>query len=177
MLKFLLTIMKFSLSSFGGGAVILSLIQKEFVDTGIISVSDYLLAFGLTQITPGPAAPVAVAFIGHKLFGIIGVLISCLGLFIPSFILGYILLKVIQKFKNNKFLDCIFIFLKPITVALILSVTVFLASITIIDNTSKIGLNLGAIIIGLLAFVGFGKFKFSTLSIVVVCGLLGLLVF
>lgn len=179
MLNFFISLIKISLSAFGGGAVIISLMQKEFVDTGLVAVNDFIIAIGITQITPGPAAPGIVAFIAYRLYGIVGVVVSCLGVFLPTLVLSICFLKLADLLKKTRVLDSIYLFLKPITVALILSVVIFLAGISIFNETKPgLGMFSNISIVGILIFLGstFGiiKFKLNPVYIVLASGVLGM---
>jgi len=75
---------------FGGGHVVLPLLQQSVVDTGWISADTFLAGYGAAQAVPGPMFSLA-AFLGAQvplgLPAAVGALIALLSLFAPGFLL------------------------------------------------------------------------------------------
>jgi chromate transporter len=71
---------------FGGGHVVLPLLQKEFVPTGWLSQDSFLAGYGATQAVPGPLFTFA-AYIGAVINGWKGGLIATIAIFLPAFLL------------------------------------------------------------------------------------------
>ena len=75
---------------FGGGHVVLPLLQAEVVPTGWVSDDVFLAGYGATQAVPGPLFTFA-AYLGTVLEpmpnGVWGGLICLVAIFIPSFLL------------------------------------------------------------------------------------------
>ena len=75
---------------FGGGHVVLPLLEQSLVPPGWISVDQFLAGYGAAQAVPGPMFSFA-AFLGFDLRaglqGIGGALLALLALFLPAFLL------------------------------------------------------------------------------------------
>lgn len=71
---------------FGGGHVVLPLLEQEFVPTGWISSEDFLTGYGATQAVPGPLFTFA-AYIGTVMGGWQGGLFATVAIFLPAFLL------------------------------------------------------------------------------------------
>lgn len=71
---------------FGGGHVILPLLEREFVPTGFVSAEDFLAGYGATQAVPGPLFTFA-AYLGALMGGVWGGLLATFAIFLPSFLL------------------------------------------------------------------------------------------
>lgn len=75
---------------FGGGHVVLPLLQAEVVPTGWLSNETFLAGYGVTQAVPGPLFTFA-AFLGasstQSISGVFGGLLALLAIFLPSFLL------------------------------------------------------------------------------------------
>ena len=71
---------------FGGGHVVLPLLEKEFVPTGLLSEEAFLAGYGATQAVPGPLFTFA-AFIGAAINGWQGGLLATFAIFLPAFLL------------------------------------------------------------------------------------------
>lgn len=71
---------------FGGGHVMLPLLQAEVVPSGWLSNDLFLAGYGATQAVPGPLFTFA-AFLGTAMAGWLGGLLCLLAIFAPSFLL------------------------------------------------------------------------------------------
>ncbi|KAB0551089.1 chromate efflux transporter [Pseudomonas argentinensis] len=71
---------------FGGGHVMLPLLQAEVVPNGWLSNDLFLAGYGATQAVPGPLFTFA-AFLGTAIAGVLGGLLCLLAIFAPSFLL------------------------------------------------------------------------------------------
>lgn len=71
---------------FGGGHVVLPLLEREVVPMGWLSKEDFLAGYGATQAVPGPLFTFA-AYLGAIMNGWIGAIIATLGIFLPAFLL------------------------------------------------------------------------------------------
>jgi len=80
---------KFYLSGalvFGGGHVVLPLLEVQFVQSGLMSSSDFLTGYGMTQAVPGPLFTFA-SYIGMMIAGVPGAIIATIAIFLPAFLL------------------------------------------------------------------------------------------
>jgi chromate transporter len=71
---------------FGGGHVVLPLLEREFVPTGWMSEEAFLAGYGATQAVPGPLFTFA-AYLGAVMDGWAGGLIATAAIFLPAFLL------------------------------------------------------------------------------------------
>ncbi|MBD9397531.1 chromate efflux transporter [Pseudomonas sp. PDM11] len=71
---------------FGGGHVMLPLLQAEVVSNGWLGNDLFLAGYGATQAMPGPLFTFA-AFLGTAIAGVVGGLLCLLAIFAPSFLL------------------------------------------------------------------------------------------
>lgn len=71
---------------FGGGHVMLPLLQAEVVPNGLLGNDLFLAGYGATQAMPGPLFTFA-AFLGTAIAGVVGGLLCLLAIFAPSFLL------------------------------------------------------------------------------------------
>lgn len=71
---------------FGGGHVVLPLLQQEFVPTGLLSEEAFLAGYGATQAVPGPLFTFA-AYLGAVMNGWVGGLVATIAIFLPAFLL------------------------------------------------------------------------------------------
>lgn len=70
---------------FGGGHVVLPLLEKEVVPVGWVDRGQFLTGYGLTQAVPGPLFTFA-AYLGAVMGGWQGAVITTVAIFLPSFL-------------------------------------------------------------------------------------------
>ncbi|SHS10076.1 chromate transporter, chromate ion transporter (CHR) family [Mycobacteroides abscessus subsp. abscessus] len=71
---------------FGGGHVVLPLLEREFVPTGMLTEEAFLAGYGATQAVPGPLFTFA-AYLGTVISGWQGGLLATVAIFLPAFLL------------------------------------------------------------------------------------------
>jgi chromate transporter len=71
---------------FGGGHVVLPLLQAEVVPPGWLSDSEFLAGYGAAQAVPGPLFTFS-AYLGGVMNGLSGAIIALLAIFLPSFLM------------------------------------------------------------------------------------------
>ncbi len=71
---------------FGGGHVVLPLLEREVVPTGWLSKEAFLAGYGATQAVPGPLFTFA-AYLGTIMGGWFGAVVATLAIFLPAFLL------------------------------------------------------------------------------------------
>ncbi|MBP6018473.1 MAG: chromate efflux transporter [Burkholderiaceae bacterium] len=89
---------------FGGGHVVLPLLQAEVVPTGWVNNSSFLTGYGAAQAVPGPLFTFA-AFLGASMSisptGWMGGLVCLLAIFAPSFLLVVGVLPFWESLRHN----------------------------------------------------------------------------
>jgi len=85
---------------FGGGHVVLPLLETEFVATGLMTGDTFLAGFGLTQAMPGPLFTFA-SYIGGVMNGFLGALVGIIGIFLPGMLLLYGCLPFWDSLRRN----------------------------------------------------------------------------
>ncbi|GLO67986.1 chromate transporter [Oceanobacillus kimchii] len=85
---------------FGGGHVVLPLLEREFVPTGWVSEEAFLAGYGAAQAVPGPLFTFA-AYLGAVMNGWIGGLVATIAIFLPAFLLILGTLPFWNSLRNN----------------------------------------------------------------------------
>ncbi|MEO0128513.1 MAG: chromate efflux transporter, partial [candidate division WOR-3 bacterium] len=143
----------------GGGYAAIPFINQEVVVLRqMLTNQEFLSGIALSQITPGPVAIIAT-FVGYKVAGILGAIIATIAIFLPSFIILLIILKVYDYLKTNiskRLVNVIYGFLdgvKPAIVGFLISATIFLAighNVLLTENTF---ISVVKIILAILSFI------------------------
>ncbi|MBX6353924.1 MAG: chromate transporter [Thermoflavifilum sp.] len=75
---------------FGGGHVVLPLLQSALVPTGMVSMNAFLAGYGAAQALPGPLFTLS-AYLGYVadagVGGVIGAVVALIAMFLPGFLL------------------------------------------------------------------------------------------
>ena len=92
---------KIGLFTFGGGYAMIPMIQKEVVDKHHwVTAEDILNYYAISQCTPGAIAVNLSTFIGGKIDGFLGALISTLGVITPSIFIISIIATFLSNFSS-----------------------------------------------------------------------------
>ncbi len=106
---------------FGGGYAAIPFIENEVCTLRPwLNTKEFLDGFALGQLTPGPVA-ITATFVGFKVMGIPGAIIATIGIFLPSFLMLILLIKIYQKIRDNKYVVSFFGGIKSAVVAILLS--------------------------------------------------------
>jgi chromate transporter len=110
---------------FGGGYAAIPFIQNEVCTyRSWLTVREFMDGVALGQITPGPVA-ITATFVGFKVMGIIGALVATIGIFLPSFLMLIVFIKIYRKIEHNKYVISFFAGIKAAVVAILLSTGIF----------------------------------------------------
>lgn len=116
------TFFKIGLFSFGGGFAMIPLIQREVIERHKwINHKDFVDMLVLAQSTPGPIAVNTAVFVGYKVAGVGGAILTTLGTVLPSFIVILLLALFFAEVRDNRYVDAAFRAMRPAVVALIVA--------------------------------------------------------
>ena len=92
---------RIGLFTFGGGYAMLPMIQKEVIDhyhwASEEEIMDY---YAVAQCTPGAIAVNTATFVGYKVRGVRGGLVSTLGVITPSLVIITVIATLIENFSS-----------------------------------------------------------------------------
>ena len=108
----------------GGGYAMVPLIENEIVTKrNWIAKEDFIDLLAISQSAPGILAVNISIFIGYRLRGIRGSIITALGTILPSFLIILAIALFFHNFKDNTIVERIFKGIRPAVVALIAAPT------------------------------------------------------
>lgn len=148
---------------FGGGHVVLPMLEREVDMSGDL----FLAGYGLAQAVPGPLFTLS-AFLGQVTAGVPGALLAVFAMFLPSFLLVIGTLPFWSIIRSKKGIQAA---LKGVNAAV---VGILLAALYDPVFTSAVKSSFDFIIV-LVTFTLLTVFKFSPIKVVAVSALLGLL--
>ena len=121
-LQLLWSFVQIGLFSIGGGYAAMPLIQNQVVDLhGWLNMAQFADIMTIAEMTPGPIAINAATFVGIRIAGIPGALISTLGCILPSCFIVTLLAFMYYRFKGLSLVQGILSGLRPAVVAMIAS--------------------------------------------------------
>lgn len=144
---------KIGLFTIGGGYAMVPLIENEIVSKRKwIAQDDFLDLLAISQSAPGVFAVNISIFVGYKLKGVRGSLVTTLGAIIPSFVIILAIALFFHNFKDNTVVERIFKGIRPAVVALIAAPTFTMAKSAKINRYTIWIPVISALLIWLLGF-------------------------
>lgn len=116
------TFAKIGSFTLGGGYAMVPVMQKEIVDKkGWLASDEFMDILAVSQATPGLFAMNMASHIGYKLKGTLGGIVGALAVALPSIIAILLIAMFFQAFKDNIYVEKIFMGIRPAVVALIVA--------------------------------------------------------
>lgn len=166
LLKLSWVFLKIGTFTFGGGIVIIPMVENEVVNNyEWLTKAEFIDAVTLGQITPGPVI-ISATFIGYKVCGIVGAIIATASVILPSFIMICLATEAIKKFRENKILAN---FLRGARVAVI--GMVFDAGVSI-GRSSLVDLK--TVLIAAVSIICLFKYKINPIWVLLGAGMVGI---
>ncbi len=135
-LKLFLTFLEIGAFSFGGGYGMISLIREAVTSNGWLTESEFMNFVAVSESTPGPLAVNMATFVGASQAGILGALLSTLGVVLPSFIIILIIAALISNLLKYAGVKAFLSGVRPCIIALILATAVTLGANTLFSFTT-----------------------------------------
>lgn len=137
LLKLYFVFLKIGAFSFGGGYAMLPFIEREIIFVHQwLTETEFMDILAISQTTPGPIAINAATFIGFRTLGIIGSLAATLGIVSAPFLFMSFIHLTLHRYKDTAVFTKIFSYLRPITLALILSAGYSTMQKSLVDTKS-----------------------------------------
>ena len=106
LLSLFILFFKVGLITFGGGYVMLGILEHELCERKkILSKDEMITLLAVSETTPCPFAINAATYIGHKKLGFWGAVFATIGVVIPSFIIIISLAFVLKRYNTNDYLN------------------------------------------------------------------------
>lgn len=166
-----LTFLKIGSLAFGGYMALISVIENVIVKKlNLISHNDMLNGVSLANLLPGPMAVNVVAFVGYKVRGRIGALVTTTAVILPSFLLILALSYLYFNFGEVVNFKSIFLGFMPAVAAIVFSVAWRLGKKTI---SGKIEFLIALVATLVLVFIPLQYKVYTPIALIFLSGLLG----
>lgn len=154
--------------TFGGGLVMLPLIESEVVNTHHwLTHQEFADATALGQMTPGPVL-ITATFVGYRVAGTLGALVATISIFLPAFLMTIAAASSLRRFRNNEQVQAFLRGVSPAVVGLLVAAALSVGRSGI---HSWIGL-----LIMLVAFLTLIRFRPNAFWVILGAGVLRLLI-
>lgn len=186
-LQLFITFLKVGAFAFGGGYAMLSLIGDSVLKYGWMTEEDLLNFVGVETVIPGSIAVNMATYIGYEQGGFFGALLATIGVVLPSFIIILFVAACIKNLLKYPPVKTFIASMRPALGGLILSVAATMALTVFfgIDTVNTINLSfdwrtfvvLAVVIAVPIVWKRIKKKEFSSILLVVISGVMGMLLF
>lgn len=165
-----------SACTFGGGMVIISLLQKKFVEElGWIDQNEVMDLTAIAQSCPGVMSVNTSIMIGYRICGPLGAVITALGTVMPPMIILSLISLFYTQFRSNPAVSVILKGMQAV-VAMIIAAAVQLVGTAWWDGLSHLALentNWTAVVLSLVLLILLQKKKLGPIQAILASGAVG----
>ena len=129
---------KAGLFAVGGGLATIPFLKEISAKTGWFTLSQLTDMIAISESTPGPMGVNCATYVGFETAGILGSITATIGLITPSVIIIILISKILEKFRNNRYVDAAFFGLRAASVALIAEAGISVAALTFVKSGNTV---------------------------------------
>ena len=180
--------LKIGIFTFGGGYAMIALIQNEVVEkNGWMTTQEFTDIVATSQITPGPVGINTATYAGYTAvvnagysptLGIAGAFLASFSVILLPFLLMLIVSRLLHKHKDNPIVAATLSILRLAVVGLIAAAALLLLTA---ENFGTPGTQTSqfacSCVIFAAAFIASWKFKVNPILIILICGVIGVVVY
>lgn len=168
-LQLFLSFAKIGVMTFGGGVAMLPMLERELVENKKwVTEEEILDYFAIGQCTPGIIAVNVATFVGQKKKGILGGIVSTLGMIFPCLVIIDVIAALLENFAHISAVQHAFAGIRVCVCALVLSALVKIAKKSCVDIPTAC--------ICLLVAVGTLTLDLSPIVFVIAAGIAGVVI-
>lgn len=175
LIKLFLTMLKIGLFTFGGGYAMIALLEDELISKKKwIERDEFLDMTAIAESTPGPIAINAATYIGYKMAGVAGAVVSTVAICIPSFVIIYTISLFFDAFLEYKLIASAFKGIQVCVLYLIIS-----AGLKMFRKMQKNTFNLVVFfcVLIVMLLLSFTAVEFSTVYYILISGFAGVVAY
>lgn len=180
-LSLLIGFLKVGCFAFGGAYSAIALIRDIVLANGWLSEDRLCQMIAVSESTPGPIMVNLATYIGSSQGGLPGAIVATVAVVLPSFFVILLVLGIIKNTLKNPYVQAMLRGMKPCIIGIILATGVSLS----VHQCFPHGLRpdpAALLLIGLLVLAGIlhkriRKKKLSSIILIVLSGLLGIILF
>ena len=186
-LELFFTFLKVGAFAFGGGYAMLSLIGDSVLGYGWMTEEELLNFVGVETVIPGPIAVNMATYVGYEQGGFLGALLATIGVVLPSFVIILVVVALIHNLLKYPPVKALIAGMRPALGGLILAIAATMALTVFfgVDTIKNINVAfdwrtlvvLTTVILLPLVWKRMKKKEFSSILLVAISGLMGMLLF
>ena len=169
--------------SFGGAYGAIPLIRDVVISYGWLNEETIMDMIAVSESTPGPIMVNLATYVGSSRAGMLGGIIATLAVILPAFLIILMIMVLLRKFLDNRYVQVILRGLKPCIIGIILATGCYMVMISSIYPIFNDGTDLKPLILlTILAIVYYGsgkllKKKISPILLILISAGLGVAVY
>ena len=169
--------------SFGGAYGAIPLIRDVVISYGWLNEETIMDMIAVSESTPGPIMVNLATYVGSSRAGMLGAIIATLAVILPAFLIILMIMVLLKKFLDNRYVQVILRGLKPCIIGIILATGCYMIMISSIYPIFNDGTDLKPLILlTILAIVYYGsgkllKKKISPILLILISAGLGVAVY
>lgn len=175
LLSLFLSFLKIGAFTFGGGYAMIALLENEFVARKKwLGREEFLDILAVSESTPGPIAVNTATYIGYKVAGVLGAVLSTLAVCLPAFVIIFVISLFFDKFLALTYVGYAFRGIQAAVVYLIAS-----AGVKVLKGLPRDPFTILLAVGVFVCFVTLSLFavSFSSVFYILICGVLGLMLY
>lgn len=133
LLTLYLEFFKVGLFSVGGGLATIPFLYDLTTRYGWFTSGDVADMIAISESTPGPIGVNMATYAGYQACGVWGGIVATLGLISPAIIVIFVVAKILNAFKENKYVKSAFYGLRPASMGLIAAAGWGVVKIALLD--------------------------------------------
>ena len=121
-MKYLLLMYEFfktGLFSIGGGLATLPFLSQMGEKYGWFTQEELANMLAVSESTPGPIGVNMATYVGNTTGGVLGGVLTTLALILPSYLLIVLIIKILDKFRGNRYVEGAMQTLRPASVGMV----------------------------------------------------------
>ncbi len=148
----------------------IGIMERELIENEkLLSDEEYIEIISICQAFPGPIALTSTAFIGYKLYGLLGAIFALLGVLLPSAIVIFIISSLLVEYNTNPYVEAAINGIDAFVPMLIL--------LAVIKFVAKLKKNAHNIILAVVALIALEFFNLNPAILIIAYAIYGLVVF
>lgn len=163
---------KTGLFSIGGGLATLPFLYDISRRTGWYTTSDISDMIAISESTPGPLGVNMSTYIGFKMYGVWGGILTTIMLVLPSVIVIILVARLLDKFRDSKYVMGTMYGIRPASFAMICVAAVTVTELAFVSNGA---LSIKALILGVIIALTYWKFKLHPIFYICAAAAVGII--
>ena len=179
-LKLFYEFLKIGLFAVGGGMATIPFLKRLGEETSWFDTSFISDMIAISESTPGPIGINMATYVGYDVGGILGGMVATLGEILPSIVIVVLFSRILEKNRENKYIEDAFYGLRAAVTGLIASAAVGILTESILNfklyEQTKVLLDLMSpikIIMFVLIFYAIKKYKKHPVVYIATAGVIG----